>query len=168
MENTEVLNEIIEQEETQENKFLTFQIGKEEYGIDVQHVTQILGMLKITELPDTPEFVQGVINLRGKVIPVIDVRIRFGFEKREYDERTCIIVIDINDISVGFIVDQVKEVIDIPLSNMEPPPSVNKSAESRYIATLGKVCESVIIILDTHKLLFDEELEQVAEKVLEN
>lgn len=168
MENTEIMEEIIELEETQENKFLTFQLGKEEYGIDVQHVTQILGMLKITELPDMPEFVQGVINLRGKVIPVIDIRVRFGFEKREYDERTCIIVIDIKDISVGFIVDQVKEVIDIPLANMEDPPSVNKSAESRYISTLGKFGDSVKIILDINKLLFDEELEQVEEKILEN
>ena len=161
MDTNEQLVETVQQDENQENKFLTFNIGKEEYGIEIQNVMQILGMQKITELPEMPSFVQGVINLRGKVIPVIDVRLRFGFEKREFDDRTCIIVIDINDISVGLIVDQVKEVIGIPFANIEPPPSINKSAESRYIKGLGKFGDSVKIMLDTQKLLFDEELEQV-------
>lgn len=165
MERTENLLETAQEEEGLENKFLTFNIGKEEYGIEVQYVTQILGMQKITGLPEMPSFIQGVINLRGKVIPVIDVRLRFSFEKREYDERTCIIVIDINDISVGLIVDQVKEVIDIPLANIEPPPSVNKSVESHYIQGLGKIGDSVKIILDTQKMLFDDELDQVADTV---
>jgi purine-binding chemotaxis protein CheW len=158
MEHTENLIETAQQEDGLENKFLTFNIGKEEYGIEVQYVTQILGLQKITELPEMPSFIQGVINLRGNVIPVIDVRLRFSFEKREYDERTCIIVIDINNVSVGLIVDQVKEVIDIPLSNIEPPPSVNKSVESQYIQGLGKIGDSVKIILNTQKMLFDNEL----------
>ncbi len=149
-------------EDTQEGKFLTFPIGKEEFAIEIRYVTEIIGIQKITDLPDMPDFIKGVINLRGKVIPVIDVRMRFGLEKREYDERTCIVVVRINAISVGLIVDSVKEVIDIAGSQIDPPPSVNKGSESRFIQGLGKVDDEVKIILDVDQLLFEEELEQIA------
>ena len=154
-----------EREDTQEGKFLTFSIGKEEYGIEIRHVTEIIGIQNITELPDMPTFVRGVINLRGKVIPVLDVRLRFGIEEREYNERTCIVVVNINELAVGLIVDTVSEVLDIPTDQIEPPAKVNKGATSPYIRAFGKVDEDVKILLDTQKLLFEDEIEQISEAI---
>src|SRR3990172_5823963 len=98
-------------EDTQEGKYLTFTMGKEEYGIEIHNVTEIIGIQSITDLPDTPDFVKGVINLRGKVIPVLDVRLRFKMEEKAYNDRTCIIVVNIRNMSVGLIVDTVSEVL---------------------------------------------------------
>ncbi|MCK5232258.1 MAG: purine-binding chemotaxis protein CheW, partial [Desulfobulbaceae bacterium] len=101
-ENEVVLDDYDEDDEdTQKDKFLTFQVGTEEFGISIRHVTEIIGLQKITDVPDMPGFIKGVINLRGKVIPVMDVRSRFKLESREYDDRTCIVVVDIKDKSVG-------------------------------------------------------------------
>ncbi|MFQ5485659.1 MAG: chemotaxis protein CheW [Desulfobacterales bacterium] len=163
-ENMDMVEEV-EAEDTQEGKFLTFPLGNEEYGIEIRNVTEIIGIQSITDLPDTPAFVKGVINLRGKVIPVIDVRLRFNIEEKQYNDRTCIIVVSINNISVGLIVDTVSEVIDIPASNIEPPPKVNNKAGNRFIEGLGKVDEDVKILLDTQKLLFNDELEQISESL---
>jgi len=154
-----------EVEDTQEDKYLTFSLGNEEYGIEIRNVTEIIGIQKITDLPNTPDFVKGVINLRGKVIPLIDIRLRFQLKERAYDERTCIIVINISNTSIGLIVDTVSEVIDIPAENVEPPPKINQGAGSRFIKGLGKVGENVKILLDIHKLLFDKELEQISESL---
>jgi purine-binding chemotaxis protein CheW len=153
----------IENEDTQEGKYLTFTLGDEEYGIEIRNVTEIIGIQNITDLPDTPDFVKGVINLRGKVIPVIDVRLRFKLKEREYNDRTCIIVVNINNKSVGLIVDTVSEVIDIPKTNIEPAPRLNNKSGSRYIQGLGKVEDKVKILLDTRRLLFEEEMEQISD-----
>ena len=157
--------EEVEMEDTQEGKFLTFILGNEEYGIEIRNVTEIIGIQSITDLPDTPSFVKGVINLRGKVIPLIDVRLRFNFDEKEYDDRTCIIVVNIENMSVGLIVDTVSEVMEITEGDIEPPPKVNNRAGSRYIKGLGKVGEEVKILLDTHKLLFGDEIEQIKESI---
>jgi purine-binding chemotaxis protein CheW len=154
-------------EDTLEDKYLTFRVGEEEYGIEIRYVTEIIGIQSITELPDMPEYVKGVINLRGKVIPVLDVRLRFGLAEREYDERTSIIVVNIKEMAVGLIVDTVSEVMDIPKSDVEPPPRVSKGAGNRYIQGMGKVDKSVKILLDIQKLLFEgelEDLQRIAEK----
>ncbi|KAA3617908.1 MAG: purine-binding chemotaxis protein CheW [Calditrichaeota bacterium] len=149
-------------EDTQEGQFLTFNIATQEYGINIRHVTEIIGIQKVTDLPDLPDFVKGVINLRGKVIPVVDVRLRFGMDERDYDERTCIVVVNIEETSVGLVVDTVSEVMNIPGENIEPPPRVNKKINgNRFVHGLGKVEEDVKILLDTQKLLFEEELEQI-------
>ena len=152
-------------EDTQEGKYLTFALGNEEYGIEIEHVTEIIGIQNITELPDTPDFVKGVINLRGKVIPLIDVRLRFLLKEKEYDDRTCIIVVNLQNMSVGLIVDCVSEVIDIPAQNVELPPKINNSKSSRYIKGLGKAQDSVKILLDIQKLLFGDEIEQIADSM---
>jgi len=144
-----------ELEDTQEGKFLTFSLSGEDYGIEIRDVTEIICIQNITTLPDTPEYVKGVINLRGKVIPVIDVRIRFRLEEKAYGERTCIIVVHVNNQSVGLIVDEVSEVMDIPAANMDPAPKMQKGSASRYIRELGKVDDNVKIILDTQSLLFE-------------
>ena len=167
-ENQRIDNDLLmeeKSEDTQEGKFLTFSMGEEEYGIEIRHVTEIIGIQSITDLPDMPDYVKGIINLRGKVIPVIDVRLRFNMKERPYDERTCIVVININGIAVGLIVDSVSEVIDIPAGDIEPPPKVKKGEASRYIQGLGKVNDNVKILLDTRQMLFSDELEQIKEGI---
>lgn len=144
-----------EDEDTQEDKFLTFVLNQEEYGIEIRHVTEIICIQNITEVPDMPHYIKGVINLRGKVIPVMDVRLRFGLAERPYDDRTCIIVINIDDQSVGLIVDRVSEVLDIPQSEVEPPPKIRRGESSRSIKGMGKVGDQVKILLNEYQLLSD-------------
>ncbi|RJP78150.1 MAG: purine-binding chemotaxis protein CheW [Candidatus Zixiibacteriota bacterium] len=159
----EDLLEAQDQEDAQEGKYLTFALGREEYGIEIRHVTEIIGIQNVTDLPDMPNFIKGVINLRGKVIPVIDVRLRFAMAEREYDERTCIVVVNIRNAAVGLIVDSVSEVLDIPGDQIEPPPMVRKGQGSRYIEGLGHVGDTVKILLNISNLLHEEELEQISE-----
>ncbi|MGD0152350.1 MAG: chemotaxis protein CheW [Thermacetogeniaceae bacterium] len=146
-----------ENEDTQEDKYLTFVLNKEDFGIEIRYVTEIIGIQNVTEVPDMPLYVKGVINLRGKVIPVMDVRLRFGIEERPYDDRTCIIVINIDEQPVGLIVDRVLEVLDIQKSEIEPPPKMRKGKNNKFIQGMGKVGEQVKILLNANKLLFDEE-----------
>ena len=144
------------EEDTQKDKYLTFTLGSDYFGIDILYVTEIIGIQLITPVPDLPDYVKGIINLRGKIIPVMDVRIRFKKEARDYDERTCIIVVDIGDISIGLIVDRVSEVVDIPESNISPPPKINKALPNGYVKAIGKVADEVKLILDCEKLLSEE------------
>lgn len=154
--------EFYEQEEdTQKGKFLTFPLGNEFYGIEIMYVTEIIGIQPITEIPELPGYIKGIINLRGKIIPVMDVRLRFKKEPREYNDRTCIVVVDIKEISIGLIVDSVSEVISIPDVDIVPPPELNKDG-NRYIKGIGKVENEVKLILDCNKLLNDEEAEILA------
>ena len=148
-------------EDTQKDKFLTFHLAGEDYGIDIAFVTEIIGIQKITEVPDMPAYIKGVINLRGKVIPVMDVRTKFKIEPREYDERTCIVVVDINETSIGLVVDEVSEVVDIPESQVEPPPQTSKDSSSRYLKGMGKIGDDVKILLAVDKILFEEELQKL-------
>jgi purine-binding chemotaxis protein CheW len=155
---TDLLDEEDDEDvDTQENKYLTFVIGKEDFGIEIRYVTEIIGIQSITTVPDMPHYVKGVINLRGKVIPVMDVRLRFGVDERSYDDRTCIIVINIDEQPVGLIVDRVLDVMDMPESEIEPPPMIQKGKSNRFIQGMGKVGEQVKILLCASKLLFDQE-----------
>ncbi len=148
-------------EDAQKDKYLTFHLAGEDYGIEIRYVTEIIGIQKITEVPDMPDFVRGVINLRGKVIPVMDVRTRFRLPPRDYDERTCIIVVDINESSVGLVVDEVREVVDIPENQVEPPPTAGKTSGSRFIQGMGKLDDEVKILLNVGRLLSDDELQKL-------
>ncbi|MGD8400751.1 MAG: chemotaxis protein CheW [Bacillota bacterium] len=162
---TEIQQEIMDfTEDTQKGKFLTFMVGKEVYGIEIRFVTEIIGIQAITVVPELPEYIRGIINLRGKIIPVMDVRLRFKKEFREYNDRTCVVVVDINDISVGLIVDGVAEVMVIPEEDIVPPPQVNK-VQNRYIKAIGKVGNDVKLILDCEKLLSDDELGAISEAI---
>jgi len=149
-------------EDTQKDKYLTFHLASEDYGIDIAFVTEIIGIQKITEVPDMPKFIKGVINLRGKVIPVMDVRTKFNLEPRTYDERTCIVVVEINKTFIGLVVDEVSEVVDIPESQVEAPPNNGKGTSSRFLKGMGKIDEEVKILLNVEKLLFEEAFEQIA------
>ena len=148
-----------EDDDTQKDKYLTFRLDVEDYGLEIRHVKEIISIQKITDVPDLPDFVKGVINLRGQVIPTLDLRLRFGLPFKEYDERTCIIITHMNDIQVGIIVDTVNEVLDIPQEMISPPPSVQKGVAHRFIQGLGRVGDEVKIILNAGKLLHEDELE---------
>ncbi|WP_186431392.1 chemotaxis protein CheW [Clostridium sp. BSD9I1] len=151
------------EEDTQKNRYLTFSLGKETYGIEIKYVTEIIGLQVITEIPELPKYIKGIINLRGKVIPVMDIRLRFKKEALEYNDRTCVIVVDINDISIGLIVDSVAEVLTIPEVDIVEPPQMKKGFNNRYIKSIGKVGESVKLLLDCEKLLNEDELEDLSE-----
>jgi len=145
-------------ENTQADKYLLFNLGDEVYGIPISHVINIIELQKITEVPDMPAHIRGVINLRGSVIPVMDLRLRFRLPERDYDDRTCIIIVRIAEKSVGFICDTVAEVHDIPPHDIEEPLQFKRDHDqARYISGLGKVGEDVRILLDVEKVLSDEE-----------
>lgn len=150
-----------EEEDTLKDMFLTFSLGDEEYGIEIRQITEIIAIQKITEVPDMPSFVKGVINLRGYVIPVIDMRLRFQLPAREYGERTCVIVVSIEETMVGLVVDTVEDVLSIPEEDITPPPEMLRGASSRYIQGMGKVDDNVKIILNVERLLYDREKEQL-------
>lgn len=160
---SEMIENIVElEEDTQKDKYLTFVIGKEVYGIEIKYVTEIIGIQSITEVPELPDYVRGIINLRGKIIPVLDVRLRFKREFKEYNDRTCIIVVDIKDLSVGLIVDSVAEVISISENNVVDPPDANTGFNNKYIKGIGKVEDEVKLLLDCHKLLNDDECDNLS------
>ncbi len=152
------------EEDTQKDRYLTFLIGSECYGIEIRYVTEIIGIQAITAIPELPEYVRGIINLRGKIIPVIDVRTRFKKEAREYNDRTCVIVVDIKEVSIGLIVDSVAEVLTIPEQDIVDPPQVNRM-NNRYIRKIGKVGNAVKLLLDCEKLLSETELEDISESI---
>lgn len=148
------------EEDSQKDKYLTFIVDEECYGIEIRYVTEIIGLQKITSVPEMPDFVRGIVNLRGKIIPVMDVRVRFKKPFREYMERTCIVVIDINELSIGLIVDSVAEVISIPSSEVVAPPDLNQRS-NRFVMGIGKVGNEVKLLLDCEKLLNDYEVDQL-------
>jgi len=139
-------------------QLVTFSIGEEEFGVDILKVQEIIRTMEITKIPRTQDFVEGVINLRGKVIPIIDLRQRFGLDSKSHDKDTRIIVIEINMMIVGFVVDAVSEVLRIPASTVEPPPPVVAGLESDYISGVGKLHDRLLILLDLDKLLSCEDL----------
>ena len=153
-------NQTIELEENklEEGKFLTFQLQDEEYGLEILKVRELMGIMNITPVPQTPEYVKGVINLRGKVIPVVDLRLKFGLPEGEYDQKTCIIVVDVKGKLMGIVVDTVSEVMDIKGSDIEPPPSFGSELNTEYILGMGKVDGDVKILLEIDKVLSTEEL----------
>ncbi len=145
----------------QENQFLTFGIASEIYGINILHVVEIIRLVKITSIPESLDFIKGIINLRGKIIPIMDVRIRFFLEEKEFDDRTCIVVVNIKGVEMGLIVDSVSEVIEIPEGNVEIMPNVSNSTQQRFVKGIGKIGDEVKILLDLDKLLFEEEIEKL-------
>ncbi|MDR1360239.1 MAG: chemotaxis protein CheW [Deltaproteobacteria bacterium] len=144
-------------------QLVTFSIGEEEFGVDILKVQEIIRTMEITKVPRAQDFVEGVINLRGKVIPIIDLRRRFGLDSKVHDKHTRIIVIEINNMIVGFVVDSVSEVLRIPAGTVEPPPPVVAGLESEYISGVGKLHDRLLILLDLDKLLSSEDLESLSQ-----
>lgn len=146
------------EEDTLKGKYLIFFLGNELYGIEIRYITEIIGIQPITVVPDMPKYVKGVTNLRGKIIPVMDARLLFKKEDRKYDDRTCIIVLDMNDISTGLIVDNVSEVITIADEDIAPPPDLNKGG-LKYIKGIGKANGDAKLLLDCQRILSEDESE---------
>ena len=140
-------------------QLVTFAIADEEFGIDILLVREIIRVMDITKVPNSAPSVEGVINLRGKVIPVMDLRGRFGMESRPHDSHTRIIVVEIRDMTIGFVVDGVSEVLRLRAGTVEPPPPVVAGVESEYIRGVGKLDDRLLILLDLERLLSRREAE---------
>lgn len=153
----------VENESGLEQKYLTFWTDEELFGIPISDVVQIISIQEITPLPDFPDYAKGVINLRGSIIPVIDIRLRFGKPEIAYNESTCIIVTRIEEEYMGFIVDSVNEVADIEDDNITPAPKVSKDVTNKYLTGIGQIGERVVLLLDVGKILTEKEYRQVHE-----
>jgi purine-binding chemotaxis protein CheW len=136
-------------------QLVSFKIGEEEFGVDILKVQEINRMLEVTAVPNAPAYVDGVINLRGKVIPIMDLRSRFGMPRRERDKNSRIVVVELNGKIVGFVVDSVNEVLRIPKNVTEPPPPVVTGVGAEYITAVGKLDDRLLILLDLDKVLLN-------------
>ncbi len=146
-----------------DGKFLTFVLGDEIYGIEILKAREIIGLMDITTVPQTPDYMKGVVNLRGKVIPVIDLRMKFSMQEEEHTQETCVIVVEVNGTSIGLIVDSVSEVSDINGAEIEDAPNFGQGIDTDFIMGLGKVKEKIIILLDIDAVLSTSELEMAEE-----
>jgi purine-binding chemotaxis protein CheW len=159
------MDEAIRATTIQTGKYLTFSLEDEEYGVGILKIKEIIGMMPITSVPRTPEFVKGVINLRGKVIPVVDLRLKFSMESIPYNERTCIIVVEIDSeagtVLIGIVVDAVSEVLNIKEEDIEETPTFGTKLETDYILGMAKMEGGVKILLDIDKVLNTQEIEML-------
>jgi purine-binding chemotaxis protein CheW len=155
----------------QRNKYVTFKSGNEYFGLKIEYVSEIIVYQEITEIPESEDYIKGLINLRGKIIPVIDVRIRFKQEPMEYTDRTCIVIVNVNDMVVGLIVEKIAEVVEIKEEDILPPPKVviggEDKLQNRYVYGIGKVGDSVKLLLDPERILKDDDL-LLMEQAVEN
>lgn len=142
-------------------QLVSFNIGNEEFGVDILLVQEINKYVPITKVPNSPDFVEGVINLRGRVIPIVDLRTRLKMEKKEPDKDTRIIVVDLGQKTIGFIVDSVSEVLRIPANITETPPELVSGIDSEFIKSVGKLDDRLLILIDLNKLLSKEETEKI-------
>ena len=147
------MDELEVQRDTQKGKYVTFKSGNEYFGLKIQYVNEIIGYQEITAIPESEEYIKGLINLRGKIIPVIDVRLRFKQDPFEYTDRTCIIVINVNQLVVGLIVEKIAEVVEIQEENILPAPTIGKAdkSQNKYVYGIGKVGDQVKLLLDLKK-----------------
>ena len=162
MAEAETMDQAVKAMAEREGKYLTFSLAEEEYGIGILKIKEIIGMMPITTVPQTPEFVKGVINLRGKVIPVIDLRLRFGIGEIDYTERTCIIVVEIDGqagtVLIGIVVDSVSEVLNVKGEEIEDTPTFGTKLDTEYILGMAKMEGGVKILLDIDRVLNTEEV----------
>jgi len=162
MEKNRSLDKTISAQTDREGKYLTFTLASEDYGIGILKIKEIIGMMPITSVPQTPSFVKGVVNLRGKVIPVVDLRLKFGIPPIDYTERTCIIVVEISGqsgaVKIGIVVDAVSEVLNIKAEDVENTPAFGTRVNTDYILGMAKMGDSVKILLDIDKVLSTQDL----------
>jgi purine-binding chemotaxis protein CheW len=152
------------EQDTQKGKFLTFLLGKEVYAIEIKLVTEIICLQPITGLPEVPGYIKGIVNIRGKIIPVMDIRLRLKLEPIEYSRKTCIVIIEVNNVSVGLIVDNVSEVISIADENIVSPPEIKNGSENRFVKAIGVSGENVKLILDCEKIVNENDIEEIKQK----
>jgi purine-binding chemotaxis protein CheW len=162
---TSVISDALRQTADREGKYLTFSLAGEEYGIGILKIREIIGMMPVTSVPEIPAYVRGVINLRGKVIPVIDLRLRFGMAEIDTTERTCIIVVEIRGpagvIAVGLVVDAVSEVLNIKGDDIENTPSFGTRLSTDYILGMAKMGKGVKLLLDIDRVLSDDDMAEL-------
>lgn len=167
MKNTGILEEKDYIAQIKDGKHLIFELEQRSYGIPVMEVSEVNKLIKITHTPNTPEFVKGVINLRGKIIPVIDLRLKFGMKEKEYDAETCIIIVNVLvgqlNKQMGIIVDKVSEVYDIPLSEIDAPPDYGTRLEDSIFTGIGKIKDKLVMLLNLKKILYSEEIVKINE-----
>ncbi len=148
---------------TREGKYLSFVLNNEVYGIEILKVREIISLMDVTNVPQTPDHMKGVINLRGKVIPVIDLRLKFSMPEEEHTQETCTIVVEVDSTSIGLIVDSVSEVMEINRNEIEDAPQFGQGIDTNFIMGLGKAKDTIVILLDIAKVLSEEELAMVEE-----
>ena len=143
-------------------QLVTFNLANEEFGVDITRVQEINRMMDITKIPNAPEFIKGVVNLRGKIVPVVDLRKKLGFPEKEHDKSTRIMVVEVNGMVLGFIVDSVSEVLRIPESTIEPPPSLVGGVESDYLNGVGKLDDRLLLLINLEKVIKSDQLSSEA------
>lgn len=156
----EGMDNVANERDTQKGKYMTFKSGSEYFGLEIQYVQQIIQFQAVTKIPETEDYIKGLINLRGRIIPVVDVSLRFKQGPCEYNDKTCILVINVKSTTVGLVVEQIAEVVEIKEGNILPPPSIGRGdkGHNKYVYGIGKVGNTVKLLLDPEKLLYDEEL----------
>lgn len=152
-----------DEQDVKQTKFLTFFVASQSFAIEVANVIEIVGIQEITPVPQFPDYARGIINLRGQIIPVIDARLRFKKNSKDYNERTCIIIVEVKKTLTGFIVDEVEEVVDINNDQITKAPSVANDEEGKYISAVAKRGGKVVLVVDFEKVLDDSEFDYVAE-----
>lgn len=154
-----------QEEDLQKGQFMTFQTGREYFGIGISYINEIIQMQPITAVPEVEDYIKGLINLRGKIIPVIDIRVRFKMEPLEYTDRTCIIVINVKSMVIGVIVEKIAEVVTITDDDIVPPPTLGRrdSEQNKYVYGLARIGDSIKLLLDPEKLVKDADIEALEE-----
>jgi purine-binding chemotaxis protein CheW len=161
MRQSEIAEDMLERGRSAGGKFLTFFLAGEEYGIEILSVHEIIGMMPITSVPGTPDYVCGIINLRGKIIPIVDLRSKFGMESKAQTAETCIIVVHVQGVEVGVVVDRVSEVLNIAAGEIEPPPSFGRDVNTEYILGIGKSQSKVKILLNIDRVISTDQIVQL-------
>ncbi len=154
-------DDALEKAKSAGGKFLTFFLAGEEYGIEILSVHEIIGMMPITSVPGTPDYICGIINLRGKIIPIVDLRRKFGMESKAQTSETCIIVVHVQGVEVGTVVDRVSEVLNIAAGDIEPPPSFGRDVNTDYILGIGKSQSKVKILLNIDRVISSDQIVQL-------
>ncbi len=144
--------------QSRRERYLTFFLGDEQYGIAIDRIKEIIAMMKVTYVPKTPPYIRGVINLRGSIIPVVDTRLRFGMEPKEADMHTTIVIVEVEKVNIGFIVDRVEEVASIDSAHLSEPPKFGSHIDTDFICSMAQIEENVVMILDVLKLFEADEL----------
>jgi purine-binding chemotaxis protein CheW len=163
------MNQALEEEmeesfDTMENLYIIFFIDGKEYGIEIRYLIEIIAFQPITFIPNLPHYVKGVINLRGKIIPVLDVRLRFGIAPLDYTENTCILILNFNNINAGLIVDGVKEVLKIPSDLIEPSPGFEEAHLERFVDSIGKSDNTLNLLINVEKFIREKDVSEIALK----
>lgn len=154
-------NPVKKQVETVAGEYLTFLLGQEEYGIEILKVQEIRGYDTVTRIANTPDFIKGVVNLRGRIVPIVDLRIKFNLEKKEYDEFTVVIILNLQGRVVGIVVDGVSDVIELNAEHIREVPSLVSNIDTQYLLGLGSVDERMLILVDIEKLMNSQEMELI-------